>query len=208
MKERWAQEWSKKPFKVEILLSAAVTLTILYLFSNYLEFNEARTTVVDIHDPVPALFSPKDVTLITGVLIYVGAVAAISNLVMNPTHLVLLFKAYGLLIAFRLVAMFLLPLSPPENMIVLTDPLAEFVASQAKPLEKDLFFSGHTATMMLFALVTRGWRIKLFFWVATAIMAVLVVSQHVHYTIDVYMAPFVCFTAYSIATMIGMHRKK
>nr|WP_262906179.1 sphingomyelin synthase family protein [Hymenobacter terricola] len=68
-----------------------------------------------------------------------------------------------------------------------------------QPIVRDLFFSGHTATMMLLALAGRGraWR-----WVLGLMMVavgLLVLVQRVHYSYDVLAAPFFGWLAYWLA---------
>nr|WP_262898321.1 sphingomyelin synthase family protein [Hymenobacter siberiensis] len=68
-----------------------------------------------------------------------------------------------------------------------------------QPIVRDLFFSGHTATMVLLTLVGRGrsWR-----WVLglmSVAVGVLVLVQRVHYSYDVLAAPFFAGAAYWLA---------
>ena len=72
-------------------------------------------------------------------------------------------------------------------------------AVTTQPIVRDLFFSGHTATMVLLALAGRGrtWR-----WVlglATVAVGLLVLVQRVHYSYDVLAAPFFAWLAYALA---------
>ena len=60
---------------------------------------------------------------------------------------------------------------------------------------KDLFFSGHTATIFLFAFGFRKKPLKILFAIGGTIVGILVVLQHVHYSIDVVVAPFVAYIA-------------
>ena len=66
---------------------------------------------------------------------------------------------------------------------------------------RDLFFSGHTATMTLLALAGRGrWR-----WVLgglTVAVGLLVLVQRVHYSYDVLAAPFFAGAAWWLAGRI------
>lgn len=52
-------------------------------------------------------------------------------------------------------------------------------------MTKDLFFSGHTSNMLLLALCFERKNDKLLGFAATTLVAVMVLFQHVHYTIDV-----------------------
>ncbi len=65
----------------------------------------------------------------------------------------------------------------------------------------DLFFSGHTAFPFLLYLITRKDTkyLKYFFLFSTLTEATTVILMKIHYTIDVYAAPFIAFGVYSIA---------
>lgn len=63
----------------------------------------------------------------------------------------------------------------------------------------NLFFSGHTAFPFLFALIfwnERFWR--RFFLVATVVFGTVVLLAHVHYSIDVFAAPFIVYGVFRI----------
>jgi len=67
---------------------------------------------------------------------------------------------------------------------------------------RDLFFSGHTANVsLLFFFVDIRW-IKIIIAVSTFVVGFLLLKQHVHYTIDVIVAPFFAFASYKIAVLM------
>ncbi|RPI61892.1 MAG: hypothetical protein EHM44_07830, partial [Ignavibacteriales bacterium] len=102
---------------------------------------------------------------------------------------------YTLMVAVRILAMYLLPLQPPEKMIILNDPLVEFFGT-GQTLTKDLFFSGHTATLLILFLVSEKKIIKTVFLISTVTVAIAVLLQHVHYSIDVLAAVFFTYSCY------------
>jgi membrane-associated phospholipid phosphatase len=105
------------------------------------------------------------------------------------------------MVIFRMIAMYLLPLDPPPAMIPLQDPMVEFFGT-GKLLTRDLFFSGHTSTLFLLFLVTPRGILKSLFLGCTILVAVAVLVQHVHYTIDVFAAPFFAYAAVKLADRI------
>jgi membrane-associated phospholipid phosphatase len=98
-------------------------------------------------------------------------------------------------------AMYVLPLDPPVNMIILNDPLVEFFGT-GQTLTKDLFFSGHTATLLILYLVSEKKIYKIIFLVITILVAIAVLLQHVHYTIDVFAALFFSYACYKLMLKI------
>jgi hypothetical protein len=67
----------------------------------------------------------------------------------------------------------------------------------------NLFFSGHTGFPFLMALILwnrKFWR--RFFLVATIVFGAAVLLAHVHYSIDVFAAPFIVYGIFTIAARL------
>ncbi len=182
-------------------LAGAVTLLALIGtlvgLSNFLLWVEQRPDVVVLPDPVLARIPPRDLSTPTFALIYGGLLLGIVVLIRRPWELVRAVQSYVLLVLFRIALMWVTPLAPPAGFVMLADPFVESFGP-AKALTRDLFFSGHTSTLFLVALVLpKPWK-----WLvlgATTIVAVLLLWQHAHYTVDVLVAPFVAFAAVRLA---------
>ncbi len=192
----WRGAWADRAFRLQALVTVPLLVLILSLLARFLEANEARQGVV-LADPLLALFQPHDLTWITFGLIYIGLVAGIVFLLRHPATLLLAIQAYALMVGFRILAMTLVPLEPPPAMIPLNDPLVEIFGT-GRLLTKDLFFSGHTSTLFLLFLVMPPGRLKTVFLVCTLLVACCVLLQHVHYSIDVFVAPFVAYASVRI----------
>lgn len=202
----WKTRLSQKSLRNEFLIVIAVLVAALISLSNFLLFNELRTGTT-IFDPILNLFSPVDVTWLTFFIIYSALITAIINLLKKPELLTLAFLTYAFTGFFRIAAMYTLPLNPPENIIPLNDPFVQLFGS-GNILLKDLFFSGHTSTLFLLFLVFENKKIKYTFFVLTAAVAVCVLIQHVHYTIDVIAAPFFAYTAFVLAGKMLIFMRK
>jgi membrane-associated phospholipid phosphatase len=105
------------------------------------------------------------------------------------------------MVAVRIIAMYFMPLNPPSSMIVLNDPLVEYFGT-GQTLTKDLFFSGHTATLFILFLISENKIIKKVFMVSTIAVAISVILQHVHYSIDVFAAVFFTYTCYKLLVKV------
>jgi len=192
----WKEFLSNKKNRNEFFFSLillAITLTGLARFVNFVENRSGSL----LSDPILALFNPIDLTWITFGLIYISLVVAILTLLKNPQQFLFALQLYTFMAIVRIISMFLLPLEPPEKMILLKDPFVEFFGS-GQTLTRDLFFSGHTATLLILFLVTEKKSIKIIFFVTTIVVAVCVLIQHVHYTIDVFAAVFFTYACYKL----------
>ncbi len=200
-KERWTDAWSNKRFRsTTIVLGILLPLTLLG-FRRFLDFVELRQGAI-LADPLLSLYAPIDLTWITFVLIYSGLLFGLVILSSSPFLLLQTIAAYTILLFFRTVCMYTVPLDPPPGIIPLIDPFVELFGSSRTTLTRDLFFSGHTATLFLLGLgmTVRRWSVLLN--CAAGAVAVCVLWQHVHYTIDVLVAPLAAFAAFRLATLI------
>jgi len=114
----------------------------------------------------------------------------------NPLDFIKILQAYNLLLIFRLLSISILPLEPPADMIPMKDPIIETLVAYDGFIYKDLFFSGHTATLFLVGLMINNKVFKIYFYSVTLIVAFMLVKQQVHYSIDVLAAPvfaYICF---------------
>jgi hypothetical protein len=192
----WKEYLKVKRNKIEIVITFLLLTLVLQALTNFLNYVEARKGVV-LSDPILNLFNPIDLTWLTFVLIYVSIVVAIVTLFKNPGRLLFAVQLYTLMVIVRIIAMYLLPLEPPSKMIILNDPFVEFFGT-GHTLTKDLFFSGHTATLFILFLVSEKKIIKMTFLISTILVAIAVLLQHIHYTIDVFAAVFFTYTCYKI----------
>ena len=101
----------------------------------------------------------------------------------------------------RVITIGLIPLEAPKNLITLIDPISSHFY-KVPFITKDLFYSGHTATMFLMFLCLQGRVEKAIALFATLCMGILVLIQHIHYTIDVVTAPFFAWLIYILAQRI------
>jgi membrane-associated phospholipid phosphatase len=177
----------------------------LALLARFLEFVEARPGVV-LADPVLALLPPRDLTWLTFGLIYLGLALGVARLSAEPRLLVVALRAYVVMVLFRIAAMGVTPLEAPPGMIPLHDPLVRLFGP-GKLLAKDLFFSGHTSTLFLLALAVPGRRWKTLFLACAAAVGISVLWQHVHYTIDVLVAPFFAYASVRLVLLFDRGAK-
>ena len=198
----WKEFLKEKRNRFELVITLFLLAVVLTSLANFLNYVEARKGVL-LPDPLLNLFNPIDLTWLTFALIYVSLIVAIATLSKNPKRLLFAVQLYTFMVAVRILAMYLLPLQPPEKMIILNDPFVEFFGT-GQTLTKDLFFSGHTATLLILFLISEKKIIKTIFLISTIVVAIAVLLQHVHYTIDVFAAVFFTYTCYIVLEKLKM----
>lgn len=204
-KSNWHAALTNRYFVVEFIISTFILVLTMLIFSKFTIFVEMRKGI-QFNDPVLESFKAIDLTSPIFSMIYGGILFALASLVSSPYRLMILFEAYALMVLIRIVMMYILPLSPPIGMILLQDPFVEFFGT-GKTLVNDLFFSGHTATMFLLFLAVPK-KLKWIFLIITIFVAISVLIQKAHYTVDVLVAPYISFTCYHLILKFFRFRYK
>ena len=199
----WREAWSDARVRLQLVTAPVLLWLVLRELSRFLVWVERRPGA-RLSDPILALTVPHDATWLVFGLIYVAILVTLADVWRHPRMLVIGVQAYVLMIATRIAAMYVTALEPPADMIPLRDPLIETLGTGTL-LTRDLFFSGHTSTVFLMFLVARSRRMKPVLLLCAVGVAVGVLLQHVHYTIDVLVAPLFAFA--SCRTIEGAHRR-
>ena len=199
LKYRWQKAFDDRKFIFEFFGALAILILSMLIFSRFVQFVELRDGIL-LNDFLLRTFEAVDLSWPIFIMIYGAIFFAISVLIFAPSQLVILFEAYALMVLTRMLLMFFVPLEPPSGMILLQDPFVEFFG-QSKTLTKDLFFSGHTASLFLLYLAVPK-RVKWIFLFVTMLVAVGVLLQKVHYTVDVLVAPLISFGCYYLTSRI------
>jgi hypothetical protein len=194
---RWKVAWQERPFRRRLLWAIAGMLAVLASLPPFFQVIESRGGR-HLADPLLSYLGPADVSIPVFACIWGVVIIGIRRAVKSPVFLYHFVASYIILTLLRMLTIYLTRLEPPGGLIPLVDPIAnrfygdEFVT-------RDLFFSGHTATLFLFAYcLPVRWERLLAFAAGTAV-AVLVLVQHVHYTIDVLAAPILTYLCYFTA---------
>lgn len=176
---------------------------VLFSFLHFLTFNETRIGFV-FNDPILSRFEPINVSTITFITTYSFGLTGLVIATQHPIVFIQLIQAYTIMTIIRITCLYLVPLEPPVHIIPLKDIFLESSFYSGRENLKDLFFSGHTATICLFAFGFKNKQQKWIFSIGTVIVAMLILLQHVHYSIDVIAAPIVSFIAIRIQQKLNL----
>lgn len=198
----WPGAWQQAAFRWRLLLTLGLLIGLVASLPYFFAWVQARPGTL-LPDPLLALLPPHDVSWPTFVIIYLSVAAALAYVLPRPYLLLRLLGAYWLMQLCRVALLTLLPLEPPPGLIPLRDPIIDtFIYVAAGPITKDLFFSGHTATVVLLALAVEAGKRRIGLLGAAAAVGLLVLVQHVHYTYDVVAAPFFAYGCHWLAGRI------
>ncbi|MDF2438895.1 MAG: hypothetical protein K0Q95_3271 [Bacteroidota bacterium] len=192
MKAAWKEYLAEKDTFKLFVGTCCLLLIVLFAFLNFLSFNEGRSGY-PFNDPLLNVFQARDLSIITFILTYGLALAGLFISRKHPDLICALFGAYAIMTIVRMCCLYLVPLDPPVGIIPLSDVFLKFSFYSGRDNLRDLFFSGHTATLFLFVFIFREKFKKMIFATGASILGLLLVIQHVHYSIDVIAAPFFAF---------------
>lgn len=196
--ESWSSFLSGRGSRVEMTVSAISLGLVLFAIARILPIVESRPGAA-LSDPLLAFAGPFDVTWPIFIVLYTTILSSAFVLLHYPLLFVQGMRAFALVMLFRMACMIALPLDPPSTMIPLNDPIIQLAGGATEAFTRDLFFSGHTATMVLLALLMPTTLLRRIVGLLAVCVAVGVLIQHVHYSVDVLVAPFASFTAWVLS---------
>lgn len=197
VREEWQEAWQVPGFRKKIMTGLPLLIIMLSLFPLFFQYIEKRSGTV-LRDPVLRLLPPHNVSVALFIVIWSVTLLSVFRAARNPQMFLTYLWAFLLLSVFRMLTITLVPLDAPVGLIGLADPLSNFFYGGQKFITKDLFFSGHTSAVFLQCLCIPGKQDKRLTLIATIVVAVLLLVQHVHYTLDVLAAFVFTWIAYGI----------
>lgn len=188
--KEWTLQLSHKAFRRGLLIVPGLFIvysSVTQYLSNYVEARKG----LRLHDAVLHLFPSQDFSLPIFVLLYSSLLMLILTHLHKPKVIMRLIEMHFLVAVVRQICILLVALEPPAGIIVLRDVFLEnTVYPHNTPLTKDLFFSGHVASIWIYFLCAQHRYLKYLFLFDTVFMAFMILSMRVHYSYDVLGALF------------------
>ena len=176
-------------------LLIALALTFQYYSSAYSTRNSSRFVGDIFLDNLPVV--NMNAVIIEGALPMI--VVSVILLLREPKYLLFAIKAVAIFIAIRAFFVAATHLGIYPDQIVPGNGFFDRIYV-ALDLQAGYFFSSHTGLPFLMALIfwdKRFWRY--FYFILSAVFGAAVLLAHVHYSIDVFAAPFMTYSIYKLA---------
>lgn len=201
----WRTHWQDLEFRQRFQLGLVIWIPVLIAFPFFFQYIEQRSGWAPndwLLNQLPSLD-----TSIPCFLVIWGMFGLFFYRALYQPRLLLLFLwGFIVLSLMRFCSIYLLPLEAPANLIPLRDPISNlFYGGKDAFITKDLFFSGHTSTQFLIFLCLQKRSDKIMALIATFLVGLMVLIQHVHYSMDVLAAPPLTFLVYLIAKRISKY---
>ncbi len=196
----WTDAWAFVVYKKKLLIVSILFTAVLLYYPYFFHYIQHRSGKF-LYDPVLTVLPALDMSAYIFPLIYVTVGLGVFRAVQSPSLFLLFLCSCLLLSLARIITMTLVPLEPPVGLVQLADPfLVPFYGHSH--ITKDLFFSGHTGSVFLIYLFLQKKREKFFALIATVLVGLLLLIQHIHYTIDVLCAPLFVYFIFALAKKI------
>lgn len=180
-KEVFSDRNSRKRFYI---LGVAMAVMFAFVFFT-LGRTEQRNGIVIETWTGEFLGAPHNFSIAVFTLTYSCVLFILYQFRKSPENIYRLLIAYTIMQILRGVFLLIVPLEPAPEIVPLQDPFLKFTFYNGRPNLKDLFFSGHVATILIIAFFTRSRNIRIAVMIAAITTAALLVQQRVHYIVDV-----------------------
>jgi hypothetical protein len=184
--EAWRSELASRSFRFKIFLLPRLFIiysAITQRLNNYIETRKGLQLV----DKLLTFFPSIDFSTAIFLLLYGSLFLLITTHLSKPKIIVRIVEMHFLVAVVRQICILMVALEPPAGLIVLRDVFLEnTVYPHNSPLTKDLFFSGHVASIWIYFLCAQQKYLKGYFMCAALLMSFMVLSMRIHYTYDVY----------------------
>ena len=201
-KKTWKTNLASSNFQLRFLFTFLLLGIVIRMLTWYLVYNEHREGVV-LDDPILKIITAVNLNIPIFALIYVSLIVGLITLAFTPEWLLIAIQTYSLTVIFRIILMYVTPLDVPHGSIDLEDPLVFVLGTGGLKLTRDLFFSGHTSTLFILSLTSRSKKLKYIFLISTILVGIFVMLQKVHYSVDVFVAPFVAYSSFKIILLLN-----
>lgn len=187
----WRNNWQSSDYRKKCIVGLILISFILLSLPFFYQAIEQRNGI-SFNDYFLDWLPAYDLSLFIFVIIWSMTLLTFSRFRQDPNIFLTFLWGFILINLSRFVSIGLIPLNAPADLIPIHDPISNHFYGP-KFITKDLFFSGHTAAMFLMFLCLKKKADKVLALAATLIIGISVLIQHVHYTMDVVMAPIITY---------------
>lgn len=190
----WREAWQHEPFRRFFIPNFVLCFALYYLTIFWVESNSGQRGIV-LNDPLYPYLPRYDFSGIIFFLTYSSTFLLLIDLLQRPYLLHRAFITFAAVFFIRGICIHIFPLSPSPEIVLLQDPITNTLAGEGHILN-DLFFSGHVADLTTFYLLCRNTYFKKYILGSIVTIGIMLISQRVHYTIDVIAAPVFSYACY------------
>ena len=181
----WKAISDRKKYNQLLTVGVLFVASSLWITVQYVPTFETREGFVP-YDPFMDYLPIKDVSTMIFVLLYGSVIFGFYFFLQKPKLLLMVLYSFGFMYWIRTLCIALVPFNEPANLIPLSDPFIEQLGIYQTFIKRDLFFSGHFASVFIPYLILRKETKHQWLLAAGSILiGIGVMLQHIHYSYDV-----------------------
>ena len=196
-RENWGIFLKNTKNTIDLAITIIFFIAVSYSFKVYLIEMESIKGVL-LEDKLLNILPSYDFSMPIFVILYWIVFVTYIFLFAYPIRLKLILQFYSISLLIRLIMIFLINLEPPVNLIYLIDPILNETTYNGQFITKDLFFSGHAISCLVCFYAMPNLLIKRIIGFLSIILLIMLLFQHIHYTIDLIGAYIVVHLIYKI----------
>jgi hypothetical protein len=198
----WPELWTVPFNRKQLLITFTLLIIMIAAIIPSFTYFETRQGFVIERGWLDAFIPPMQLSLLIFICTYTGIVVGIFSVASSAALMHQVLRTYIVLQLLRVIMLWIVPLDVPPGFLPLNDPVLTSTFYSGRENTKDLFFSGHTATLLMFAFFTTKRGLRMFFVLLATAVGVFVIVQRVHYIVDVVAAPFFTWMSVRIARLL------
>lgn len=195
----WQSDKNRKYFWIGILCFTAMFVSVFFT----LRYVEMRPGFVIEDWSLEYLGKPRNFSIPIFAITYFAMVYAIWTNVMRPRVFLHMLITYAFMQLSKCLILLCVPLDPPTDILPLSDPILETLFYGGNVNLKDLFYSGHVATVCIALIYSRNHLMKLIFFALVITLSFMMAQQRVHYILDVVAAPLFVWVAFRLSSAVS-----
>lgn len=211
----WKTAFSDRSFVTKVVIAHVFFIAYSFVTQDISKYIQARKGI-HLKDQVLNYFPSLDFSLPIFLLLYGSIVTFIILHIDKPRVVWRLFEMQIIVAVVRQLCILMIALEPPHGLIVLKDVFLENTFyPHDTPLTKDLFFSGHAASIWIYFLAAEKKYFKAAMLISTFIMSYMILCMRIHYSYDIYGAIVITSIIYyapalfrSVATRVRERQKE
>ena len=193
---KWKEVWKYRSFRQTTIIGVIVFTVLLIIFPFFFNIIESKKGF-EMSDPFLDSIPAINLSIPIFIIIWGMGIFTVYRCIQDPSIFIMFLWGFIGMSLLRIITISFLTLEPPYSLVELKDPVTSIFYGN-KFITKDLFFSGHTATQFLMFLSFQKKSDKILALISTIAIGIMVLFQHVHYTVDVIAAPLFTFIAYKL----------
>jgi hypothetical protein len=171
LKDNWTVIWNSHYRHYQMIIGTVIMLAIIFILPFFFAHIEKRNGAV-LNDWLLARIPAHNVSVLIFAIIWGMILLIVIRAINNPSIYITYCWTLIFVYIVRFVTISVVALDPPPGMVPLVDPLSSVFYGNAT-ITKDLFFSGHTTTMVLIFLCLERRTDKIIAFIAAFAVAYL-----------------------------------